>query len=110
MPAGAVHIRVNITVPEVVGVTVCVPLAAGLPDHPPLAVHAEAFVANHVNVADCPARIVVGSTEIVIVGASGGCEPDPPYPLPPQALNNEIAKAAANRADVGPLNRPRPPE
>jgi hypothetical protein len=69
---------VNITVPVVVGVTVCVPLAAGLPDHPPLAVHTEAFVANHVTVADCPATIVVGATEIMIVGASGVIDPEPP--------------------------------
>jgi hypothetical protein len=48
-----------------------VPLVSSLPLQLPLAVHAVAFVEDQVSVALAPRVIVVGSTEIVAVGAGG---------------------------------------
>jgi len=50
-------------------VTVAVPLTALLPVHEPLAVHAVAFVEDHVRLAVLPSTIEVGATAIATVGA-----------------------------------------
>ena len=52
-----------------VGATLFVPLVASLPVQPPLAVHEEAFVVDHVKVVELPDVIVVGLAVNFTVGA-----------------------------------------
>ena len=90
-----------VTEPDVVGVTASEPVAAWLPLHAPLAVQEAAWVLDQVSVADWPAVIEVGLTERVTVGvgadagagAGGAVYPLPP--LPPQAGNASVMRAAA---------------
>ena len=61
--AGAVPDGIdNVSVPAVVGVTVCVPLAASLPLQAPLAVQSVPALDVQVSLALCPTPIVVGLT------------------------------------------------
>jgi hypothetical protein len=75
-----VHVKVNLTLPVDVGVTLWVPLVASFPDHPSLAAQVEALVLDQVRVAFWPAVIVVGATDNMTVGARGGVIV---FPLPP---------------------------
>lgn len=54
--------------PAVDRVSVAVPLVASLPLHAPLAVHAVAFVDDHVSVVLVPATMLVGFAAIATVG------------------------------------------
>ncbi|MDP8986538.1 MAG: hypothetical protein M3N97_16150 [Pseudomonadota bacterium] len=60
------------SVPAAVGVTVCVPLAARLPLHPPLAVQLVPLLEDQVTVADCPNVILLGLTVTLTEAAGGG--------------------------------------
>lgn len=73
------QLKVYVTFPAAVGVTGCVPLVFCVPVHPPLAVQLLALVVDQVKAALWPNVIVVGATENVTVGASGG----PMLPPPP---------------------------
>ena len=91
-----------VTEPDVVGVTAWEPVAAWLPLQAPLAVQVAAWVLDHVSVADWPAVIEVGLTDRVTVGvgavagAGGAVYPLPLLPpLPPQAGNASVMRAAA---------------
>ncbi len=52
-----------------VGLTLCVPLTASVPDHPPLAVQEVALVLDQVRIELLPEAIVVGLAVSVAVGA-----------------------------------------
>jgi hypothetical protein len=80
--------------PVAVGVTSSVPVAACVPVHPPLAVHA--VLDDHESVALCPSVMVVGSTESAAVAA--GLPPPPPYPPPPPPPQPASAPASAVKA------------
>jgi hypothetical protein len=54
------------------GPTLCVPLTALVPDHPPDAVQLVAFVADHVSVEEPPIATEVGLAVKVVTGAAGG--------------------------------------
>lgn len=58
------------------GVTVWLPDAGWEPDHAPLAVQVEPDADDHVKVADCPSTMLVGLTDIDMVGG-GFIEPPP---------------------------------
>lgn len=66
---------------------VCEPLVARVPDHPPLAVQAVAFVADHVRVELLPLTTLLGLAVNVTVGAGAvtvtvaDCEALPPLPV-----------------------------
>ncbi len=68
----------NVLLPLVVGVIVCVPLADSDPDHAPLAVQVLAFMVDHVSVTAWPAVMVVGCTDTITVGINGIVIPPPP--------------------------------
>ncbi|MDB6161608.1 MAG: hypothetical protein JWO04_5314, partial [Gammaproteobacteria bacterium] len=78
--------------PDVVGVTAWEPIAAWLPLQAPLAVQEAAWVLDHISVADWPAVIEVGLTDMVPVGIGAGGAVDP---LPPQACSARTMRAAA---------------
>lgn len=65
----------------------CVPLTGSVPAHPPVAVHAVAFVDDHVNVALPPLATVVGAAVNVMDGADvptvtvADCAALPPVPV-----------------------------
>ena len=81
-----------VTEPDVVGVTAWEPIAAWLPLQAPLAVQEAAWVLDHISVADWPAVIEVGLTDMVTVGIGAGGAVDP---LPPQACSARAMRAAA---------------
>jgi len=83
---------VYVSEPDAVGVTAWEPIAAWLPLHAPLAVQEAAWVLDHFSVADWPAVIEVGLTEMVTVGIGAGGAVDP---LPPQACSARAVTAAA---------------
>jgi hypothetical protein len=83
---------VYVTEPDVVGVTAWEPVAAWLPLQAPLAVQEVAWVLDHISVADWPAVIEVGLTDMVTVGFGADGAVDP---LPPQACSVRAIKAAA---------------
>jgi hypothetical protein len=83
---------VYVTEPDVVGVTAWEPIAAWLPLHAPLAVQEAAWVLDHISVADWPAVIEVGLTDMVTVGIGAGGAVDP---LPAQACSARAIRAAA---------------
>jgi hypothetical protein len=73
-----------------VGITAWEPIADWLPLQAPLAAQEVAWVLDHVNVADWPAVIEVGLTEMLTVGAGEAADP-----LPPQACSVRPMRAAA---------------
>jgi hypothetical protein len=87
-----VQVSVYATEPDVVGVTAWEPIAAWLPLQAPLAVQEAAWVLDHISVADWPAVIEVGLTDMVTVGIGAGGAVDP---LPPQACSARAMRAAA---------------
>jgi hypothetical protein len=87
-----VQVSVYVTEPDVVGVTAWEPIAAWLPLQAPLAVQEAAWVLDHVTVADWPAVIEVGLTDMVTVGIGAGGAVDL---LPPQACSARAMRAAA---------------
>jgi hypothetical protein len=83
---------VYVTEPDVVGVTAWEPIAAWLPLQAPLAVQEAVWVLDHISVADWPAVIEVGLTDIVTVGVGADGAVDP---LPPQACSARAMRVAA---------------
>jgi hypothetical protein len=70
-----VQLKLKVSVPAAFGVTVCVPAAARLPLHPPLAVHPDPFE-DHVTTVDWP-RLMLGGLTLMLTEAAGGIEPPP---------------------------------
>jgi hypothetical protein len=90
-----VQVKVYVTVPASVGVSVAVPIGCWLPLQPPLALQEVAWVLDQVNVVDCPTVMVAGVTEMLTVGGAGGVLLLPLlFPPPPQACNNSATAAA----------------
>ena len=80
--APPVQLRLNVSVPAAVGVTVFDPVAASVPLHAPLDVQVVPALAVQVTTADCPSVIEVGATARLTV--EGGFMLDPPPFPPPQ--------------------------
>jgi hypothetical protein len=64
-----VQLSVKVSLPAAVGVTVCVPVAAKLPLHAPLAVQLVPVFEVQVTTVDCPSVIVVGFTVTLTIAA-----------------------------------------
>lgn len=69
-PAASLQIKEYVSVPGVVGESVCVPLVAKVPLHVPDAVQLVAFTEDQLIVVEVPAAIEVAAK--VSVGAAGG--------------------------------------
>ena len=84
----------------------CEPLVALLPDHPPEAVHAVAFVADQVRVELPPLATVLGLADKVTTGAGGVTETVADWfalPPPPEQASPYVALAASAPVGCEPL-------
>jgi hypothetical protein len=78
-------------VPEVVGVTACVPVADRAPDQPPLAVHEVPSFDAQVSVLVWPSVSEAGEADSVTVDGGRAGVPLLPPPPPPQAVKAAVA-------------------